>query len=278
MEPRHVKKKSLGQHFLRDERVAARAADAAGLRPDDVVLEIGPGEGVLTRHLLPRVREVVAVELDEDLARRLEERATPGLRVLRGDAVQVAFPPFDACVSNLPYQISSPILFKLLDHDFRVAVLMVQKEFADRLAAKPDTSAYGRLTVSASTRATVEIVARVGRGAFDPPPQVESALVRLTPRAAPPFPIADAALYDGVVRAAFTQRRKTLSNALRNAGHLASADPARLAAVAPRAPHATRRAGELAPADYGDVVAYLHAEGVPAPRARATPADSDDET
>ena len=239
----------LGQHFLRDVRYAERAVKAAQLRPDDVVLEVGPGKGVLTRLLAPRVAKVVAIELDPRLADGLEEAAIPNVDLVRGDAVQVAWPPFTACVSNLPYQISSPFLFRLLARDFRVAVLLVQKEFADRLVAQPDTSDYGRLTVNAARRADVRVLAKVPPGAFDPPPRVDSALVLLAPRA-PSFEVPDEAAYEKVVEAAFNQRRKKLSNALTSLPRPLSA---RLAGV----PFADRRAGELTPEDFAAVTRHL---------------------
>lgn len=228
----------LGQHFLRDVRYAERAVEAADLRATDVVLEVGPGKGVLTRLLAPRVAKVVAVELDEALADALD---VPNVELVRGDAVQVEIPLFDACVSNLPYQISSPFLFRLLERDFRVAVLMLQKEFADRLVAKPGTGDYGRLSVSAQRRADVEIVARVPAGAFDPPPQVESALVRLRPRPAP-FDVPPN--YDDVVERAFSQRRKKLANSLGSK----------------EIPHADRRPEELTPEELADVARRLRAQ------------------
>src|SRR5438094_4437495 len=125
-----ARRPKLGQHFLRDVRYAERAVEAAQLAKDDIVLEVGPGKGVLTRLLAPRVAKVIAIELDRELADALD---VPGVDIIRGDAVQVEWPPFTACVSNLPYEISSPFLFRLLDREFRVAVLLVQKEFADRL-------------------------------------------------------------------------------------------------------------------------------------------------
>ncbi len=229
----------LGQHFLRDERYAQRAVDAAGLKPDDVVLEVGPGKGVLTRRLVPRCARVVAVEIDPALADGIA-RDLPQVDLLRGDAVQVEWPRFDACVSNLPYQISSPFLFRLLATEFRVAVLLVQKEFADRLVAKVDTADYGRLSVNAQRRADVEIVARVPPGAFDPPPQVESALVKVTPRP-PAFEVPPN--YDAVVERAFAQRRKKIANALGAKG----------------VPFAEKRAGELSPEDFARVAEHLRA-------------------
>ncbi|HEX2022796.1 MAG TPA: 16S rRNA (adenine(1518)-N(6)/adenine(1519)-N(6))-dimethyltransferase RsmA [Candidatus Thermoplasmatota archaeon] len=239
----------LGQHFLRDARYVDRSIEAASLRPDDVVLEVGPGKGVLTRALAARVAKVVAVEIDAALADALEREAIPRVEVVRGDAVEAPLPRFDACVSNLPYQISSPFLFRLLELPFRVAVLLVQKEFADRLVAKPDTSDYGRLSVNAARRARVSIVARVPPGAFDPPPRVDSAIVRIEPRP-PAFEVADEALYARVVEAAFGQRRKKISNALAS---LPAPWSARLADL----PFADARAGELSPEDFARVADHL---------------------
>lgn len=239
----------LGQHFLRDERYAERAIEAAQLRPEDVVLEVGPGKGVLTRRLAAVAQRVVAVELDAELAHALESEAIPGVELVRGDAVNAPIPPFDACVSNLPYQISSPFLFRLLSRDFRVAVLLVQKEFADRLVATPDTSDYGRLSVNAQRRADVRVLTRVPPGAFDPPPRVESAIVIITPRA-PDFDIVDEEAYEAIVRAGFNARRKKLGNAL-------GALPPRLRQRMDHMPHAHRRAGELSPAEFAEVTAHL---------------------
>lgn len=239
----------LGQHFLRDVRYAERAVDSAQLRPDDVVLEVGPGKGVLTRLLAPRVAKVVAVELDPELAERMAQAGIPNLELLRGDAVKVDIPPFTACVSNLPYQISSPFLFRLLARDFRVAVLLVQKEFADRLVADVDTADYGRLSVNAQRKADVTLMAKVPPGAFNPPPKVDSALVMLRPKP-PAFDVHDEALYEKVVEAAFNQRRKKLANAL-------AALPPPYASRLPGVPHAEKRAGEVAPAEFAEVTAHL---------------------
>ena len=242
----------LGQHFLRDVRHAERAVEAADLRPEDVVLEVGPGEGVLTRLLAPRAREVVAVELDPRLADHVEGLGLPNVRVVRGDAVQADLPPFDACVSNLPYQISSPFLFRLLALPFRVAVLLVQKEFADRLVAPPGGGDYGRLSVNAQRKAEVTTLARVPPGAFSPPPRVDSALVKIVPRP-PPFDVPDEAAYEKVVEAAFAQRRKKLANAL-------SSLPPPLRERARDAPFADRRAEELTPADFALLTRHLLGE------------------
>ncbi|HET6403766.1 MAG TPA: 16S rRNA (adenine(1518)-N(6)/adenine(1519)-N(6))-dimethyltransferase RsmA [Candidatus Thermoplasmatota archaeon] len=228
----------LGQHFLRDVRYAERAVEAAELLPTEVALEVGPGKGVLTRLLAPRVAKLIAVELDPALAAALD---VPNVELIEGDAVQVELPRFDACVSNLPYQISSPFLFRLLERDFRVAVLMVQKEFADRLVAKVGTGDYGRLSVNAQRRADVEILARVPPGAFDPPPKVDSAIVRIRPRP-PAFDVPPN--FDAVVERAFAQRRKKLSNSLGRKD----------------IPHADRRPEELTPEEFADVARRLRAQ------------------
>lgn len=234
-----MRRPRLGQHFLKDARYAERSVEAAGLRPHDVVLEVGPGTGVLTRLLAARCAKVVAVELDDALADALD--AGPNVELIRGDAVVAPLPRFDACVSNLPYQISSPFLFRLLALDFRVAVLLVQKEFADRLVAGPGGGDYGRLSVNAQRKARVEIVARVPPGAFDPPPRVDSAIVRIVPQA-PAFDVVDERLYDEVVERAFGQRRKKLGNT-----------------VGRDVPHADRRPEELTPAEFAEVVAHVAA-------------------
>lgn len=239
----------LGQHFLKDERYADRAIAAADLRADDIVLEVGPGKGVLTRKLLATGARVVAVELDETLADGIA-RELPAVELVRGDAVTAPLPRFTACVSNLPYQISSPFLFRLLALDFRIAVLLLQKEFADRLVAKPGTGDYGRLSVNAQRRADVTIVTRVPPGAFDPPPRVDSALVRILPRA-PGFDVPPS--FDAVVERAFAQRRKKLANSL----------------GAKDVPHGDRRPEELTPKEFAEVATWLTRSTRP-PRTRSS--------
>lgn len=232
-----MKRPKLGQHFLRAERYADLAVDAAGLTPEDVVLEVGPGRGVLTKRLAERAR-VVAVELDDDLADGIA-RDFPQVDLVRGDAVHAPLPPFTACVSNLPYQISSPFLFRLLaTPGWRVAVLLLQKEFADRLVAKAGSDEYGRLSVMAALGCDAAILTRVPPGAFDPPPRVDSALVKLTPRP-PSFDVPPN--FADVVERAFSMRRKKLSNSLGAKG----------------APHADRRPEELTPEELADVARHL---------------------
>jgi len=204
--------RGLGQHFLVDERVARRQVDRALIRSDETVLEIGPGLGILTRILAIRAKRVIAIEKDRRLADALQGIGDR-IEVLRGDALRVEWPEFDVMVSNLPYRISSPITFALLEHPFDRAVLMFQREFAERLVARPGTKAYSRLTVNAAHRAAGEILERVPRSAFQPQPRVDSAVVRLV-RRTPGYNVADEGTFHAVVDACFVHRRKTIGNAL----------------------------------------------------------------
>lgn len=205
--------KARGQHFLVDPRVAERQVDRAHLRTRDTVLEIGPGLGVLTRRLVDVAGRVIVIEADRRFAAHLR-RTIPGAEVVEGDAAKIAWPPFDVLVSNLPYQISSPVTFRLLRQPFDRAVLMYQWEFARRMVARPGDADYSRLSVGVLVRASCEILERVPRNAFYPQPKVDSAIVGLLPRP-PPFPISDPEVFDQVVRALFQHRRKTVENGLR---------------------------------------------------------------
>ncbi|NYT05076.1 MAG: 16S ribosomal RNA methyltransferase A [Methanomicrobiales archaeon] len=206
------------QHFLVDEKAIKKIAGFIPVRGKRV-LEIGPGEGPLTRALLDRGALVIAVELDRNLFEELEQRfsreiAEGRLFCIRGDAVRDPFPPFDVVVANLPYSASSKITFRLLNTGFEDAVLMYQKEFAERMLASPGTPAAGRLSVMVQTYADVAPLLELSPNAFRPKPQVRSMVVRITPRP-PPFPIADHALYAVIVRELFSHRRKTVSKSLK---------------------------------------------------------------
>jgi 16S rRNA (adenine1518-N6/adenine1519-N6)-dimethyltransferase len=218
-------KKRFGQHFLHDARVIARILTALDPKPDDRIVEIGPGRGALTAPLIARIGQLDVVEIDRDVIAPLRAACgdSPGLRIHLADALDFDFtslaPPAGRIrlVGNLPYNISTPLLFHLLEHAdaVRDMLFMLQKEVVDRMAAGPDEDAYGRLSVTLAARAEVVHLFDVGSGAFNPPPQVDSAIVRLVPRP-PPFEIADRALFDRVVTAAFGQRRKQLGNSLRS--------------------------------------------------------------
>lgn len=216
--------KRFGQHFLADRNHLLRVVEAAALTPSDTVLEIGPGAGVLTVELAARAGQVIAVELDRGLLAVLEETLAPfeNVRVVAADALKVPWEeilPADTGVkvaANIPYNITSPLLVRMLEKTppFTSLTLMVQKEVADRLRARPGTPEYGALSVFAQFHAQVELVAVVPRGAFFPPPKVDSAVVLLTPYPTPPVEVPSAEIFLAVSRAAFGQRRKTLGNAL----------------------------------------------------------------
>lgn len=207
------------QHFLVDTRAIERIAgfvDVSGRR----VLEVGPGEGPLTRALLERGAEVIAVELDPLLCEELEfsfadEIEEGRLHLIRGDATRVDLPAFDIVVANLPYSASSKITFRLLEIGFEVAVLMYQKEFAQRMIARPGTPVVGRLSVMVQTYATVKPLLELPPSAFRPKPLVRSWVVKITPHE-PPYPINDRKAYADLLRVLFSHRRKTIRKGLRS--------------------------------------------------------------
>jgi 16S rRNA (adenine1518-N6/adenine1519-N6)-dimethyltransferase len=220
----HRPRKRFGQHFLHDPAVIARIFDAIGPRAGERLVEIGPGEGALTLPLLERGATVTAIELDRDLAARLEARPEAGrtLHIVRGDALKVPLAELAApgerlrLVGNLPYNVSTPLLFRFIAQAavIRDMHFMLQREVVERMAAGPGSKTYGRLSVMLAASCRVESLFDIGPGAFRPPPRVWSSIVRLEPWAEPPFPMPDPARFAEVVRRAFGQRRKTLRNAL----------------------------------------------------------------
>ena len=214
----HVPRKRFGQHFLHDRGVIAKIVAAIDPQPGDAMVEIGPGLGALTGPLLDRVARLDAVEIDRDLAARLEADH-PGLTVHRGDALKFDFgllPDRLRVVGNLPYNVSTPLLFRLVElaRRLRDAHVMLQREVVDRMVAAPSTSDYGRLSVMLQYRFEMRKLFEVKPGAFRPPPGVDSAFVRLAPRPTAALVATDEATLARVVTAAFTKRRKTLRNAL----------------------------------------------------------------
>lgn len=207
--------KSKGQHILKNPLVVQSIVDKAGVKSTDVVLEIGPGTGNLTAKLLEKAKKVIAVELDGRMVLELQRRFQPThttnrLQVIHADFMKVDLPYFDLCVANIPYNISSPLTFKLLSHRpmFRAAVIMYQHEFAMRMVAKPGDQLYSRLAVNTQLLARVFHLLKVGRNNFRPPPKVDSSVVRIEPRNPPP-PI-NLVEWDGLVRSCFSRKNKTL--------------------------------------------------------------------
>jgi len=215
-----VPDKRKGQHFLIDLNILKKIVAFADLHEGEDVLEIGAGPGNLTELLAQKARRVYAVELDSALAALLEEKFKgTNVTVIKGNALRVEFPRFDKAVANLPYSISSDVTFKLLKNDFKLGILMYQREFAQRMTARAGEADYSRLSVGVQHFADVEILMKVPPQAFSPPPEVESAVVRLTPRQAA-YSVEDRELFMALVTAAFTQRRKRLGNALVNGAHI----------------------------------------------------------
>jgi 16S rRNA (adenine1518-N6/adenine1519-N6)-dimethyltransferase len=237
-------RKRFGQHFLHDPGVLKRIIEAIDPARGDVVVEIGPGEGALTRPLLERLDRLTAIEIDRDLIARLAgEFPADRLTVISADALAhdfSAFPAGTRIVGNLPYNISTPILFHLARYADRVRDMhfMLQREVVERMVAGHSTPDYGRLSVMLQTRFAMKKLFNVAAGAFRPPPKVESAVVRLVPLGEKPQ--CDEKLFEKIVREAFSARRKTLRNAL----PLTAGDYAALGIDAGLRPE------NLSPADY----------------------------
>ncbi len=219
----HRPRKRFGQHFLHDPCVIRRIIEALEPQPDDRIIEIGPGRGALTGPLLETVAVLEVIEIDRDLARDLEEhyRDTGKLTVHCRDVLSFDFCSGDnrpvRLIGNLPYNISTPLLFHLLDHlgCIEIMVIMLQKEVADRICAEPGGREYGRLSVNIQACCDVESLFTVGRGAFSPAPNVDSSVIRLRPAGDKAPLIADRQQFRHLVRTCFSRRRKTLRNSLK---------------------------------------------------------------
>jgi 16S rRNA (adenine1518-N6/adenine1519-N6)-dimethyltransferase len=214
-------KKRFGQHFLTDRHYVERIVQAIAPSRSDAMVEIGPGTGILTRELVKHVAHLHVVEIDRDLAAGLR-REFPGdaLTVHQADALEFDFDSLPAplrVVGNLPYNVSTPILFRVaaLADRLRDAVFMLQKEVVERMVARPSTPEYGRLSVMLQYRFDMALALRVPPGAFTPPPKVDSAVVRMVPLGRDRMCANDEALFERIVAAAFSQRRKMLRGALR---------------------------------------------------------------
>lgn len=214
-------KKHLSQNFLYDPALLRRIIQVAGVGPEDTVIEIGPGPGRLTRMLAERARRVVAIELDRDLYSRLRAKSADleNLELVQGDALEYPYgeigEPFRV-VANIPYHITTPIIFRLLEHrqQLRSMTLTVQKEVAERVAAKPGSKTYGVLSVMVQYHGKAKLKFVIPRGAFRPAPRVDSACLHLEIADSPTVEVKDPDLFASVVKASFGQRRKTIKNSL----------------------------------------------------------------
>ena len=242
-----VPRKSRGQNFLTDGRVADRHIAYADIREGERILEVGPGLGVLTKRLLETPGTLTCIELDDTLADYIGKTYGNRLTLIRGDAVKVPFPEFDKFVSNLPYSVSTPIIFKLLEYPFKKAVVMVQKEFGDRMVADVGSPDYSRLTVNLFHKADCEILENVPASAFKPAPKVDSCLVSITPRPSP-FPVKDERTFSKVVEVCFGMRRKKISTALKNARMIKSSEGL---------PYADERIEHLRPAEIAEIADFI---------------------
>lgn len=255
------------QHFLVDDRVLDRLA---GYLPSDTdkshLLEIGAGTGALTDRLLEHGERVTAVERDPRLVEFLRSEfedaiAADRLTVIEGDALDVELPAVTASVSNLPYSASSDILFRLLPRSVPL-VVMVQQEFAERMAADPGTDDYGRLSVTAGHYGECEIVEPVPREAFSPSPPVESAVVRVVPHT-PTYTVPDEEFFLDFVTAVFTQRRKTVRNAIRNTAHISNLSEPESVVEVIEEEMLRKRPGDLSPSQFAALARHAFEHGEP---------------
>jgi 16S rRNA (adenine1518-N6/adenine1519-N6)-dimethyltransferase len=209
--------KAKGQNFLTDDSVADREVERLAVGSDSTVLEVGPGLGVLTERLVGTAGKVTCVEIDERVCHYLTDRFDGRIELIRADALQVDLPRFDRFISNLPYSISSPLLFRILDFHFERGVVMVQREFADRMVARAGSDDYSRLSVSTYYRARCEVLEQVSRGKFWPQPEVDSSMVLIEPRP-PPFKVRNERFFLNLVVMLFQHRRKKIGTVLRMTG------------------------------------------------------------
>jgi len=214
-------KKSLGQNFLFDPAILGRIIEASGIGPDDTVVEIGPGPGRLTLMLSEIAKRVIAIELDSDLYRKLQDELTgrENVELVLGDALKYRYDdlgPFKV-VANIPYYITTPIIFSLIEARSNLVsmTLTIQKEVAQRIVASPGPKDYGVLSLAVQYHADPEIKFIIPAGAFRPVPKVDSAVIKMHIRKTPKVVVADEVLLFKIIRAGFSQRRKTLSNALK---------------------------------------------------------------
>lgn len=238
-------KKKIGQNFLIDKQVAGREVDYANPDTEDIVLEIGPGKGILTKLLAKRVKKVIAIEIDSQLVKELKSTLPVNVTLINADALKIDFktlPVFNKIVSNLPFQISSPITFKLLKYSFSKAVLIYQKDFAERMIAGSGSKDYSRLSVGIYYKTHCRILETVSKEFFYPMPKVDSSIVELIPRENPPFTVANEKFFFDVTKKLFSHRRKKIKNILED-----------VYTKLENIPYLDRRVEELTPEQIGEL-------------------------
>lgn len=252
-------KKRFGQHFIAESSIFRVLAELAQITPNDVVLDIGTGLGFLTHFLAEKCKEVLAVELDSRLVKILRERFKdlPNVKVIEGNVLKVHLPPFSKVVSIPPYNISSYLLKWLFNKNFVCAVLVLQKEFANRIVAPVGSKDYGWLSVLSNYHFEVEVFDELPKWMFYPPPKVDSVTVRLTPIKQSPFPVKNYNFFLKFVQALFTQRNKKVRNAIPyflKKHYIASEEAVKFAGSLP---FHDKRVRELAPEDFGELANVL---------------------
>jgi len=211
-------KSKLGQNFLINKKIAEREVNYANIKENDIVLEIGPGRGILTNILSKKAKKVIAIELDKKLIDELKNFVDKNVKIIHGDILKVDFsniPRFNKIVSNLPFQISSPLTFKIFEYDFDLAIFIYQKEFAERLIAKVGDKNYSRLSVNIYYKAICEILEYVPKNCFKPQPKIDSCIVKMIPRKNYPFKLNNEKLFYEIINMLFSHRRKKIKTILK---------------------------------------------------------------
>lgn len=245
------------QHFLIDKLALDRIIEYGKLRVSDTVLEIGAGYGNLTEKLAKKAGRVIAIEADHELAASLY--GLNNVEVIVGDALKIDFPQFNKVISNLPYSISSPVTFKLLNSGFEFGILMYQYDFAKRMVAAPGGKDYGRLSISVRHYADVEILEVLPPASFRPAPEVKSAIVKLVPRPAP-YTVKDEDFFMKFISAAFSQRRKKLRNAILNNANLLGISDSAIRKLPDEL--LVKRAETLSPGELANIADVLYEEKI----------------
>jgi len=239
-------KKNLGQNFLVDKNIAELEVKQANIKNNDIVLEIGPGLGILTKFLAEKAKRVIAVEIDENLINDLRKILPENVDLIHEDVIKIDFetlPKFNKIVSNLPFHISSPITFKILDYDFELAILIYQKEFADRLIVLPGSKNYSRLSVGVYYKSRCYFLRTIPKTCFKPVPKVDSSMVKIIPRQFPPFVINNEKFFFNLTKYLFNYRRKKIRSILNSLYNLDLKN----------VPYLENRVEELLPSQIGEL-------------------------